>query len=167
MPVHYMTIRVTCIQFGAPHNACALLGVRTIEPSESGSSWHGWAAVVVLSCPEAWLILLLPCSRVCCFLVRVCVVFASRAGSLTHCHVDSTALHGFFQPNQRPGSGSDNQNQSIGGAFMSIQLTDIFFRATNFKSLFLGFSNKNTSLKKFVYFCCPALYCTQRRGTAM
>ena len=90
--------------------------------------------------------------------------YLSRAGSLTLCHVGSTALIGFFQPNRRPGSDSDHQNESIGGVFKSICVLDIFFRATFFKSAFLGFANKNTCLKKIVDFCCPALYVTVAGG---
>ena len=65
-------------------------------------------------------------------------------GPLTLSHVVSLSSHGFFQPNQRPGSDSDDQNKSIGGVSKSRALNlplDDLFLITFLKNLFLSFSN--------------------------
>ena len=85
----------------------------------------------------------------------------SRAGSLTLCHVVSTHPHGSFQPNQGPVSDTSNQKEMIGHVSKSCTLNmsmDDFCRTTFLKSVYLGFSNKNTSLIFFVVLCCPPLY---------
>jgi len=65
-------------------------------------------------------------------------------GPLTLSHMVSLSSHRFFQPNQRPGSDSDDQNKSIGGVSKShalnLPLDDLFF-ITFLKNLFLSFSN--------------------------
>jgi len=65
-------------------------------------------------------------------------------GPLTLSHMVSLSSHRFFQPNQRPGSDSDDQNKSIGGVSKShalnLPLDNLFF-ITFLKSLFLSFSN--------------------------
>src|SRR5260221_9485354 len=56
-------------------------------------------------------------------------------------HVVSTALPGFFQPNQRPGSDSGNRNESIGGASVSWALFlifGLFFLGNIFAKCFFG-----------------------------
>jgi len=56
---------------------------------------------------------------------------------------------------------SDNQNELIGGipksCALNLPLDDLFWM-TFFKSIYLSFSNKITTLKLFVDFCCLTLY---------
>ena len=65
--------------------------------------------------------------------------------------------HRFFQPNQRLGSDSDIQNESIGGvseSHASNLLLDNIFWSDILKCLFLGFSDKSnvfTFLSIFIY----------------
>ena len=52
-------------------------------------------------------------------------------GPLALYHMVSLSSHGFFQPNQRPGLDSDNQNKLIGGVSKShalnLPLDNFFF----------------------------------------
>src|SRR5260221_5202504 len=73
----------------------------------------------------------------------------------------STSPHGSFQPHWGPGLDLGNQKASIGCVSKSCVLNfslDNFCKVTFLKSVYLEFSNKNTSLIFFVVLCCPALY---------
>ena len=71
------------------------------------------------------------------------------------CHVVSICSYRFFHPNQSPESKIGYQKQSIGTISGSSALKlswDDLFGSEFYEVCFLGFTNKNTSLKKFVFF---------------
>ena len=77
-------------------------------------------------------------------------IVPSHAGFLALCHVVSPHSHRHSQSNLRLVSDSGNQKELIVQVSKSHALNsslDNLFQVTNFKSVFLGFSNKNISLE--------------------
>jgi len=92
--------------------------------------------------------------------VHACPSFTSYAGSLTLYHMVSIFPLQFFQLNRKPGLDSGNQKKSTPRCFQILGTkSDLgqILKSTFFKSVCFWASIKNTSLKYFVDFCCPAL----------